>query len=273
MVQNKKIAEDTSLVVTTYNKPLFLEIVLKCILLQKMYPCEVIIADDGSTDKTRELIDRYREIFPVPLVHSWIPDEGFRVAMSRNVAIAKAKGDYIIIIDGDIMLSPLFVKDHIKYRKRGFFLTGDRSYLKEEATQRRCISLNPSFSFFTRGLNCRCRTLHISWLHNLYKGYKGRDGRRKLISCNMSFWKSDIVAVNGFDERMTGWGCEDTELGLRFYNKGLKRRHLRGIASCVHLYHRPVQGKEDSFNKNLLLEEETLKSGNTWATKGIDQYL
>lgn len=269
----QRIANDTSLIVTTYNNPAFLKIVLKSIMRQKMLPAEVVIADDGSTEETRDLITRYQKIFPVPLVHSWIPDEGFRVAMSRNVGIAKAKGEYIIIIDGDIVLSPSFVKDHVTYRKKGYFVTGDRAHLSEAETKKRVISLNPTFSFFTHGLRYRFKMLHIPLSHFLYRGYMKRDGRRKLVSCNMAFWKSDIVAVNGFEELMTGWGCEDTELALRFYHIGLKRKHLRGVASCVHLYHKPRKGKDESFMKNYRIEEETLKSGRKCATKGIDQYL
>ena len=268
-----KIANDTSLIVTTYNKPDFLEIVLKSILLQKVFPCEVIVADDGSTNETRELIDRYREMFPVPLIHSWIPDEGFRLAMSRNVAIAKAKGDYIIIIDGDIVISPLFVKDHVRFRQKGFFVTGDRAHLSEKETERRVVNMNPVFTFFSKGLQYRVRMLHLSWLHHWYKGYMKREGRRKLVACNMAFWKADIVTVNGFEELMTGWGCEDTELALRFYHIGLKRKHLRGVASCVHLYHKQREQKDESFKRNYRIEEETLTSGKKKATKGIDQYL
>lgn len=89
MGKNQTIAKGVSLIVTTYNRPLFLELVLKSILRQKVMPAEVIIADDGSTIETEELINRYVKLFPVPLIHSWIPDKGFRLAKSRNMAIAR----------------------------------------------------------------------------------------------------------------------------------------------------------------------------------------
>ena len=87
----------------------------------------------------------------MPLVHSWIPDEGFRLAKSRNVAIAKVKTDYIIVIDGDIVISPSFVKDHILARRPNMFLNGGRARLTEWATKKRCRTLNPKFSCFTPG--------------------------------------------------------------------------------------------------------------------------
>ena len=100
MQKKMRVADDTTLIITTYNKPVFLELVLKSVMRQRVLPCEVIVADDGSKEDTKALIERYQALFPVPLVHSWIPDEGFRLSMSRNVAIAKAKGDYIIIATG-----------------------------------------------------------------------------------------------------------------------------------------------------------------------------
>ena len=75
------VASSISLIVTTYNNSPFLEIVLKSVLRQKVYPKEVVIADDGSGEETKRLIERYRQMFPVPLVHSWIPDCGFRLSM------------------------------------------------------------------------------------------------------------------------------------------------------------------------------------------------
>lgn len=112
-----KISQDISLIITTYNNPAFLELILKSILSQRLMPLEVIIADDGSTYETRVLIDSYRKFFLVPLIHSWIPDEGFRVAKSRNKAIARAKGNYIVVIDGDIVVNKYFISDHNALKK------------------------------------------------------------------------------------------------------------------------------------------------------------
>ncbi|MBQ6751402.1 MAG: glycosyltransferase family 2 protein [Bacteroidaceae bacterium] len=269
---NKKmiVADDTTLVITTYNNPPFLELVLKGVLRQQVMPCEVIIADDGSTSETKELIERYKKCFPVPLIHSWIPDEGFRAAKSRNVAISKAHGEYIITIDGDIVISPSFVKDHVAAREPGYFINGSRSRLMEKATRKRCASLDPRFSVFTIGLKRPMNLLRIPWLHRLVKGAKGID---KIRGCNMSFWKADIVAVNGFEERFVGWGCEDTELVDRFYNIGLKRKNIKGLAPCVHLYHPKAAVNYKTHKANIPIREETERLHKTRADKGLDQYL
>lgn len=60
-----------SLVVTTYNWPAALELVLISIRRSDVFPTEVIIADDGSKKETAELIKRYQTDFPVPLYHCW----------------------------------------------------------------------------------------------------------------------------------------------------------------------------------------------------------
>ena len=267
MKQN--IANDTSLIITTYNRPVFLEMVFKSVLRQQTMPSEVIVADDGSTAETRELIEHYQTLFPVPLIHSWIPDEGFRLSMSRNVAIAKAKGDYIIVIDGDVVLGPSFVRDHVLARERGYFINGSRARLSKEATRKHCATLDARFTVFTPGLKRPMVMLRMPWLHHLIKGATGID---KIRGCNMSFWKSDLVAVNGYEERITGWGCEDTELVDRLYHIGVKRKNIKGLAPCVHLYHSQPAENNATHKVNIKIREETEHLRKTRTDKGLDQY-
>ena len=265
-----KIASDTSLIVTTYNNPPFLELVLKSLLRQKVMPVEIIVADDGSTDPTRQLIDRYRPLFPVPLIHSWIPDEGFRAAKSRNMAIARAVGDYIICIDGDIVVGRFFVHDHIMLRKPGFFVNGDRARFTQGATQRKLKSLNPRVHVFTPGLLRPLKFLRLPWMHRFVKG---ATGRRKIRSCNMSFWKSDLLKVNGFDEQFVGWGSEDVDIVFRLYNAGVQRKNAKGVAACVHLWHPHVGASFDNMDNNRAIANEAARTGRIRAQVGLDQYM
>lgn len=270
MQKINKIAPDISLIVTTYNRPVFLELVLKSIMDQKILPCEVIIADDGSGAETKKLIDLYKANFPVPLIHSWIPDEGFRLAKSRNVAIAKSKGDYIIIIDGDIIVSRHFVQDHLQARRHGYFINGSRARLSRFATEQRCITLDSHFTPFTIGLKRPLTMLRLPIMRHILKGAKGT---RKIRGCHMSFWKSDLIAVNGFEEEIKGWGCEDTELVVRLYNNGIQRLNITGMAPCVHLYHPGDSNSSVTRKKNGEIEDEALSTNKKRARIGIDQYL
>ena len=112
----------TTLLITTYNWPKALELVLYSVLHQHVMPDEVVIADDGSTEETKKLIDRYADKMPVPVIWVWQEDKGFRRTSILNKAIAKATGDYIIQVDGDVVLSSHFVEDHIEMAQKGCFV-------------------------------------------------------------------------------------------------------------------------------------------------------
>ncbi len=123
-----------SLIITTYNRPDALNLVLKSALNQKQLPDEIIIADDGSGRQTQDLIKLFSQTTLIPIIHSWQDDFGFRAAMARNRAIAKAKGEYIILTDGDIIFNKYFIEDHLAYAKTGYFIQGTRVLLTNEKT-------------------------------------------------------------------------------------------------------------------------------------------
>ena len=262
------VAPSISLIITTYNNPPFLEIVLKSVLRQSVYPKEVVIADDGSGPGTRKLIERYQQEFPIPLIHSWIPDQGFRVSMSRNKAIAKATRDYIVMVDGDMVLTPHFIKDHQKLMQEGFFVVGSRAPLSENATQCRLRTLNPVFHFWSTGLMKRQVLVRIPFLSTWLKG---KSGISRAKSCNIAFWKEDCVKINGFDESFEGWGYEDSDFFQRLLNIGINRKNAKGVAGAVHLYH-PEENRVNT-GKNWQMLQETITFKRTRAKKGIDQYI
>lgn len=264
----KNVASEISLVVTTYNNVPFLEMVLKSILRQCVFPREVIVADDGSTEETRLLINRYRILLPVPLIHSWIPDEGFRVAKSRNMAIAKARGEYIVLIDGDMVLTPHFIADHRTLMRKGQFVAGSRARLGEAATRHRCDTRDERIHFWSAGLSRRLVMLRVPGAHRFIKG---REGLKNARSCHMAFWREDFIRVNGFEEAFEGWGFEDSEFVQRLYNNGLMRKNAKLMAPAVHLYHVEKSGENKERNRRML--NETIASGKKRATKGVDQYV
>src|SRR6185312_15866657 len=116
----------TTLIVTTYNWPAALDLTLKSAARQSVMPEEIIVADDGSGQETAHLVDRHAAVSSVPLLHVWQPDDGFRLARSRNRAIAAARGEYIIIVDGDLVLHEHFIADHKLAARRGSFIQGVR---------------------------------------------------------------------------------------------------------------------------------------------------
>ncbi|KAF5276588.1 hypothetical protein FQR65_LT16295 [Abscondita terminalis] len=83
----------TSLILSTYNWPEALDLCLKSIMLQTMFPDEILIADDGSTASTLEIIQKHQKISTIPIHHIWHEDNGFELAKIRNKAIARASGE------------------------------------------------------------------------------------------------------------------------------------------------------------------------------------
>ena len=125
-----------SLIITTYNNTVPLERCLKSVAAQTVMPDEIVIGDDGSTEETKQLIDAWRGRISVPIVHVWQEDKGFRASRIRNLSFAKAKNDYLIIIDGDIVLERHFVEDHLRLAKPGHFICGSRIRMREPLTRR-----------------------------------------------------------------------------------------------------------------------------------------
>ena len=125
-----------SLIITTYNWPESLILVLRSIENQTIFPEEVVIADDGSNNETKNVIAKFQKKSKLKIIHSWQEDYGFRVAKSRNKAIAKSSGDYIILIDGDVILDSKFIRDHIDNAEPGYFVQGTRVLLNQNITQK-----------------------------------------------------------------------------------------------------------------------------------------
>ncbi|MHB1056893.1 MAG: glycosyltransferase [Rhodanobacter sp.] len=258
-----------SIAVITYNWPDALALVLHALAVQSELPHEVIVTDDGSQPATRELLERIAADYPVRLVHLWQPDDGARMSRARNRAIAAAQGDYVILLDGDMVAERHFVADHRAFARSGCFVQGSR-VLTDAALTRRMLERGESMpGFFSRGIERRRHTLRLPWLARRY----ARPGtkRRGIKSCNMAFWRDDLLHVNGFNEAMTGWGREDTELALRAFHAGLLRRELRFAALATHLYHRTRKHVIDNPNDRIVDDTRTRRL--IRCEHGVDQHL
>lgn len=257
-----------SLIITTYNSPEFLKLVLDSVRRQILLPDEVIIADDGSGEETRMVIDRERKTFPVTLLHVWQEDQGFRAAKSRNNGIKISTGDYIVFIDGDIILDRRFVHDHHFFARKNQFVQGRRVHLSEERTGEIVREMKvPSLNFFSRGviLN-RIHLIHNGFFRDLYERKKKTRKGEGIISANIGVWKTDLLKVNGFNEEFVGWGREDSELGVRMMNAGVKIRFLKFAAIGIHLFH---QEKRIFSEKAQDLLDKTIENKMTWCEHGL----
>lgn len=260
-----------SLVITTYNWPEALALVLESVRRQTRPPDEVLIADDGSREDTRALLDSVARDFPTPLRHVWQPDDGFRAARARNRAIAASSGDYIVIVDGDMVLRRHFIADHLAAAKPGTFTQGSRLFAGPDASARMLRDSLTEPGFFFPDLGRRRHTLRIPPLARLQLATSERADPKYVKSCNQAYWRADLLRSNGFDERMQGWGREDDELGARLFNGGIPRRLLRFSGLATHLHHTLRHSNGASPNDAFLAETRARRL--TRCERGIDQHL
>ncbi len=255
-----------SLIISTYNRPDTLELVLKSVLSQAVLPKEVIVADDGSGKETLDLIKGFQAGFPIPLIHSWIEDEGFRLAKSRNEGIKKASGDFIIFIDGDILLHKDFIKGYQKHIQPDSYMMGSRVLLPEDYTKDLISSKQHLVRLWTKGIKNRLNGMKLPGFYKLVKG--SQSPTRSVKGANMGFWKKDLITVNGFDERFTGWGREDSDMAARMMHAGIKRINFKGVSICYHLFHPEADRSQLLENDNVL--KEVINTKAIKAQKGLN---
>ena len=256
-----------ALCITTYNSPNYLDLSLKSVLTQSVLPQEVIVADDGSGEATRLLIEDYKKILPIPLHHCWQPDEGFRVAKIRNKAILASQCDYLIFIDGDIVLHPHFIRDHINTCNPKHFIQGSRVLVSEKISKQRLLTKNIHFHFFSKGIINRVNTLSIPCLSKQIIKYYGAKDHAGVRSCNLSFWKQDALAINGFNEDFEGWGREDSEFVVRLLNSGVNRQNLKLGGVGYHIWH--PENSQQLLQKNQTLLDDALIMRKKWCANGL----
>ncbi|MBF0190012.1 MAG: glycosyltransferase family 2 protein [Magnetococcales bacterium] len=258
-----------SLIVTTYNQEAFLKAVLSSALRQTRLPDEIIVADDGSGPQTGALVQAFQERAVVPVVHAWQEDRGFRAARCRNLALARARGEYVIVIDGDMILDARFVADHLQMARQGQFIQGSRILLSPECTQEILRTDPARIPFWTPGLSGRHKALRFGWLSGLLS--RKTRSLRGIRTCNFSFWKQDAIAINGFNEAMEGWGREDSEFAARLINNGgwCRKMVFKGVG--YHLHHPLASREQVAANDDIL--RQTIDEKRVFCSQGLNRHL
>ena len=264
-----------SIILSTYNQPSWLEKALQGYEFQTFKDFEILIADDGSKDETRLLIENYKKKSKLKITHIWHEDNGFQKTIILNKSIISSKSDYLLFSDGDCIPRSDFVEKHISQKEEKYFLSG--GYFKLPLSISEIISLDD-----IKNQNC----FDINWLkknglNSSIKNYKltARGCTEKLLNRltptkatwnghNSSGWKKDILNVNGFDERMQ-YGGEDRELGERMLNLGIRSKQLRYSAVCVHLDHARGYVKQEMIEKNNIIRKKVKQTKSVYTLHGI----
>lgn len=266
-------ASTISIIITTYNRPDALTAVVEACFAQDDKDFEIIIADDGSTNNTQEAVAALQARSPVPLKHVWQEDIGFRAARARNLGTLAAQGDYVIFLDGDCVPQKDFVANHRRLAQRGFMVTGSRVLLSEGYTGR---LLEQHLDIQRLGMMGKLKLRLAGHANKFLQTVLvwpdiGRERKsfswRRIKSCNMAAWRSDLDLVNGFDESFTGWGHEDSDLAVRLFNAGVLRKDGSFATEVYHLWHREAKRDQESSNRAVVLQRAEDKT--TQAVTGL----
>lgn len=268
-------AIDVSVIISTYNKPEWLEKVLWSYHFQTFKNFEVVIADDGSTQETKNLIEGIMSKVDYPVQHIWHPDNGFQKTKILNKATVAAKANYVIYTDGDCVARKDFVNTHVTLRHKSVALSGGYFKLTGAVSNKITLDVIASQDCFKsewllqmgqpksfKMNKLSTSKVKTSVLNTITPTKATFDGM------NVSAWKQDILAVNGFDERMQ-YGGEDRELGERLMNYGVTFKQIRYSAICLHLYHDRPYKNNDTLTKNKAIRALTKKQKLKFTEYGI----
>ncbi|MCF3642345.1 glycosyltransferase family 2 protein [Rhizobium sp. TRM95111] len=268
----------TTVILSTYNSPLWLRKVLHGYFAQNRHDFEIVIADDGSTDETRAMIAALAAQSPVAITHVWQPDEGFQKCRILNKAIAVSADGRLIVSDGDCVPRTDFVDTHLRLARPGHFLTG--AYFKlpksvSDKIDRETVESRQAFK--------------VRWLirhgmrpnSNFLKLVVGRpaDGLFNRLSPARKTWnghsgsclRSEAIRVNGFNEDMQ-YGGLDVEFGLRLQHAGIRPRHIRYSTVLLHLHHGHGYVTPEMRLNSRQVKETTRAQKRIWAERGLDQW-
>jgi len=264
-----------SVIISTYNSPDWLAKVLYGYNNQTYRDFEVIIADDGSNQETIDLIESLKTEVFYNIIHVWHEDNGFQKSQILNKAILACTTDYILMSDGDCIPRQDFLEVHYKFREIGYFLSGgyfmlpmdiSKAITKKDIYEGNCFDLkwlkDNGLKLSFKNNKLTAKGIKASLLNAITPTNASWNGH------NASGWKKDILAINGFDERMQ-YGGQDRELGERLMNLGIKSKQIRYSAVCVHLDHKRGYKNEETINKNLQIRKETKDENKSWTDFGI----
>lgn len=269
-----------SLIISFYNKIELLKLIFASLEMQTLKDFEVVIADDGSR---REIVDEIQLIknnYRFPIHHVWHEDNGWQKNKILNKAVVQATSDYLVFLDGDCLPHPMFLQEHFENKAANRVISGRRVMLTEKVSQKLNVSKMHSkylqfwvfFELLVPTLFCKFPThvenmLHVrnKWLRMLFI----KDKPRGFWGCNFSLHKSDIVKVNGFDERYTYPGTgEDTDLEDRLKRIGVHPLSKKHMVIQFHYYH--VQFNTD-YEPNKKLRADNITNGVSYTPYGINK--
>ncbi len=268
----------TELIVATYQNPRALTLCLTSVAGQAVPPDTICIADDGSGPETKQAVDGFAATHPeMAIRHVWHEDRGFEKNTILNRAIATSEAEFLIFIDGDVLIRPDFIARHLELARPDRWSSGSLIRLDAEASAAVTPELVASGAVFTRDWLSAHRAIDRfgTWLKSrplpapvLAALEVATPVQKAWGGANSSAFRAAILGVNGFDESMR-YGGEDKELGVRLTNSGVRGQHLRYTASVVHLDHPRGYADPATIRANKARVQAVRRDGRTWTPDGV----
>jgi glycosyltransferase involved in cell wall biosynthesis len=268
-------------VVSTYESPEALDVVLRALSEQTVLPLEVIVADDGSGPETSVVVERWRAVF-ARVAHAWQPHEGWRKSRALNLGALEANGEYLLFLDGDSVPRRRMLEATARGALPGWFLASKRVHLSPDFTRRvldgqarpwrwsapRWLVQAPRELLTTDreaarlGLLLPLRDRRRPWRPALpdFAPIVGAFG------FYLGVWRVDFERVNGFDMRFTAWGGEDRDIAARLGAAGLRCGWPGPRTTMLHLWHPPRTGISEA---NASMVDRTVAEGRIEAVAGL----
>ncbi len=230
---------DLSVILTTYERPLHLERSLASLALQQNMAgrFEVVVVDDGSKDRTHEVVHQFARTVDFPVKLTTHEHQGFRVSLCRNDGVRASVGSYLLISDSDCLFPPQHLECHLRARKPGIVRAGNCFRLDRESTERLTVA-DVDAGKYRRTISYVERwRLWRRWISDVRYQFRRHPIKPKLMGFNIAISRSDLEAVNGFDEEYVGWGCEDDDFASRLRMAGMRVRTAVGYTQAYHMWH------------------------------------
>jgi len=214
---------DLSIVITTYNRALVVERLLRNLESQTDSNFQVVVAIDGSTDCTEEMLEGLNLSYDLKWVNTHCKSYGLAVA--RNMGIIAADGEAVVILDDDSFPAPGFVAAHKRSVRMRTITGGPRNPSNPEdkrmAWKMRELARIPSLTPIT------INQLREDWP----KAY--------LVENNICLMREDWLDIGLFSERLKMYGFIGQEFFARAEYLGYKYQY-NPDATIIH--HGDIEG-------------------------------
>lgn len=264
-----------SIILATYNREDALDVVLRSLSRQSDSDFEIVVADDGSTQRTAEIVTEWKRRLGVAVTHVWHADTGFRLAEIRNRAIVRSSGTYCIFLDGDCIVPADFVAAHRALAEPNWFVAGNRILLSRAVTEsifrdhlapdqwglgdvvklRLKGDVNRAAPFVRLPLGVLRKMQPRNW--------------RDVRMCNFGVFRADLDRVDGFDAIYQGWGREDSDLVVRLLHAGVRRKGGHFATGVLHLWH--PEANRSRLQENDQRLQALLRGTRTRAERGLSE--